>query len=242
MILTKKQIQDSIVNNTISIDPFDRDSLQPASYDLKLGSDVAITDKEHIINLKEQGTVVLRPGHTALVLTDEIIKLDNQHIARFGLISSLARAGLIASVGPQIDPGFEGKLVFTIRNISGKDVVLLYRDFFVTVEFHKLNEPTESYKGFHQKKTRLTRGDIEKVRSPFFTSYSEVLKRLDDLDSKNDKTRDNIKELRVLIGSLDKTTAKIASSIKWLQWTFAAVSIPIIGIFIAIIVTIFGKF
>jgi dCTP deaminase len=67
--------------------------------------------------------------------------------------SSFARTGLFASTGPQIDPGFNGKLFVSLFNLTAASHVLKYRETFLTIEFHTLDTlPERGYEGPYQGK------------------------------------------------------------------------------------------
>jgi len=83
-----------------------------------------------------------------------------QYVGRFGLRSKYARKGLIATTGPQIDPGYHGRLIIGMTNLSPKPVTLSFGDHLLSVEFHRLDEATtKTYCGPYQ--DRLTLGPEE---------------------------------------------------------------------------------
>lgn len=155
MILVDHQIRGAVEKGRIGITNFAPECLQPASYDLRIGPLVYSPLKENPdkpINLSANGgTFVLAPYGTAILMTFETLKLDKDVIGRFGLKSGFARRGLLASTGPQVDPGYKGKLFISLQNLVPRSQVLTYKETFLTIEFHGLDTPPENtYSGPYQ--------------------------------------------------------------------------------------------
>src|SRR5512133_3927401 len=138
MILTDEQIRASLSTGELVIEPFEERQIQPATYDLRVGRFGATTSSKRKVNIEENGFLIVEPGDFAVVEILEAVKLDPSHTARFGLRSKYARKGLIATTGTQIDPGFEGRLIIGLTNLTPKPISLPFKDDFVSVEFHKL--------------------------------------------------------------------------------------------------------
>ena len=76
----------------------------------------------------------------------------------------MSRRGIYASVGPQVDPGFKGRLSVTLFNLTPVPVALNYGAPFLSVEFHQLSQPsTKGYNGPYQGHTTFTAEEIEPV-------------------------------------------------------------------------------
>lgn len=166
MILTDEDIRAACMasDGGVSIDPFDENAVEPASYDLRVGSQAASSSTRKVTNLAEVGFVEVKPGDFVIVSTLETIELDPSHVGRFGLTSSHARRGLIATTGPQIDPGFHGRLTIGLTNLSTKPIALAHKDSFLTVEFHRLDKPVaQPYSGLYQNRIELAPDDIQSV-------------------------------------------------------------------------------
>ena len=117
MILAYQQIIEAHRKGEIMLDLFDENQVEAATYDLRVGNQAATTSGGKIIDVKEVGYVTLKAGDFAVITTLEEIRLDPRHAARFGLRSKYARKGLIATTGPQIDPGFRGRLIVGLTNL-----------------------------------------------------------------------------------------------------------------------------
>ncbi|TMC46452.1 MAG: hypothetical protein E6J20_21065 [Chloroflexi bacterium] len=155
MILVDHQIQNAIAEDRLFIGDFDIASLQPASYDLRIGRHIySPPQPETPVDLgADGGGYRLPPYGNAVLETHEDLRLPKNILGRIGLKSGFARLGLMASTGPQIDPGFEGKLFVSLFNVTAVPHVLKFKDTFLTIEFHALGEePTEAYQGPYQGK------------------------------------------------------------------------------------------
>jgi dCTP deaminase len=182
MILTDSQIVEARNKGDIGIDPFDEKQVQPATYDLRVGPQGITTSTKKIVNLETAAYVSIQPGDFALVTTYEEVMLGQQYVGRIGLRSGYARQGLIATTGPQIDPGYHGRLIIGLTNLSPKAISLPYKDHFLSVEFHRLEQPaTTTYNGPYQGKTSLGADDIKSVTEAEGMALSEMLTTLRSL-------------------------------------------------------------
>lgn len=164
MILSDGQIREAYENGDILLAPFDEKQIQPASYDLRVGKEAVTTSNEGIISIENAGYLKLKPGDFAVITVYEEIKLGPQYVARFGLRSGFARRGLIATTGPQIDPGYHGRLIVGITNLTPHDVTIAYQDKFLSVEFHKLEKAVlKPYDGPYNGRMGLTAEEIRIV-------------------------------------------------------------------------------
>ena len=117
-IMRDVEIISSVMKGEIIVDPFISEHVQAASYDLCLGEQAYVSGKERGINIREHSGLELKPGQFAVVITDERIRLPSDVSADIGISSYWTRKGLLLLHGPQIDPGFEGRLVFGLYNAS----------------------------------------------------------------------------------------------------------------------------
>lgn len=163
----------------MTIDPYEPSQVQPATYDLRVGRQGATTSTKKVINLEANGYILLAPGDFAILMTYESVELSAGYTARFGLRSKYARKGLIATTGPQIDPGFRGRLVVGITNLTPVPVSIPFKDDLLSVEFHRLETPAaRPYDGPYQGKMELGPAEIEAVTEGTGMAFSEVLTTL----------------------------------------------------------------
>ncbi len=220
MILTYDDILEARENEEIKIEPFEHDQIEAASYDLRIGPQGATTSGKKLVNLEEQGFIVLKPGDFGLLITLEELQLSPQHVARFGLRSKFARKGIIATTGPQIDPGFSGRLIVGVTNLTPKDVTFSYGDDFLTVEFHRLKRPTtHPYIGAYQNVSSLRPEDIENITESEGVAFSEMITMLGSLSSNVSQLSSDVEAFKIEI-----------STFKWVM----GMGFALLGILVAV--------
>ena len=217
MILNAQQITEAVKANEISIIPFLEDQVQAATYDLKVGDQGATTSTKKIINIKDNGYIIIQPGDFAVITVLEEIRLGNQYAGRIGLRSKYARKGLIATTGPQIDPGFHGRLIIGVTNLTPKHITLPYRDDFISIELHRLDSPTtKPYTGPYQDKVEFGPEEIEAITEAEGMALSEVMRTLQSLSTN--------------VGNL----ATQFNAMKWIIPAIVTIGIAIIAVLVAI--------
>jgi len=198
-LLTDAEIREAFKKDGLQIDPFDDESLQAASYDMKLGNKAIITrtvsleelkgkvQKEEVkeINVEKEESVTIPGGAFALVSTLERIKLPNNFAGHIGMRTYFTRKGLIVLSGLQIDPGWDGILVLGLANISPRSLTIDYKDHLCTIEIHRLNRTAEKpYQGTYmaeQREGRIPVSDKDYLRTIETMSVSDLTKALLEL-------------------------------------------------------------
>lgn len=169
MILVDEEIEKAVSTGQIGLSDFSKECLQPASYDLRVGEEGFLLSAGRVIDIQTEGPLEIQPGDFALIMTHEKLRLPTNMVGRFGLRSFYARKGLLATAGPQVDPGFEGKLVIGVVNFSSESVRMPYLTQFCTLELEKLPKHSlTSYQGPYQGQEHLTDDLIESMpKEPF---------------------------------------------------------------------------
>jgi len=137
-VLVNHQIVRAVKDGVIGIDPFDEANVQMASIDLTLDDFVITTDGARI-DISDGERFMLKGGRAVNVSTKEWVEFPQDYIGRVGAMASLARIGIIASHGFQVDPGFKGNLQFCIFNAGLKDFELHGGDPIISVEIMPLS-------------------------------------------------------------------------------------------------------
>ena len=215
MILSDKDIRDAVAteHGGICIEPFSEQLVQPASYDLRVGNQAATTSNKKVTDLVKEGFVEIKPGDFVIVITYERLTLSARHVGRFGLTSTYARKGLIATVGPQIDPGFRGRLTVGLTNLSTKPIALPYKDVFLTVELHSLEQAVDTpYAGPYQERDELSPEDIRIVMEREYMSQTEMMRTLETLVASVDSLKQSISwRLPLTLGSIVAISIAVGS-------------------------------
>lgn len=129
-------------------------NVEGASYDLTLGDEYYQRGRIKTLNQKNN-FVVMEPGDYVLASSREIAALPKDVAGRFDISVGLFCQGVILSNGPQIDPGFRGRLFCLLFNTSNERVQLKRDAHYATIEFVKLTAPTTPYAGKYQNKLDL---------------------------------------------------------------------------------------
>lgn len=160
MILVDRDIKDNVKNGVLIISDFADECVQPATYDLRVGKHIYVPtgDPNKPIDISSNGGIYKLPAYgTAVLTTHENLNIPNTMAGRIGLKSGLARKGIFASVGPQIDPGYKGKLLISVFNLTAASHIFSYLETFLTIEFHTLEEaPDIPYDGEYQNQYSIT--------------------------------------------------------------------------------------
>jgi dCTP deaminase len=135
---------------------FDPERAENASYDLRLGEEVYISGEDIPRKLSPDSPFVSIPrGQFALLITREYITMPRNYIGLISIKLGIKLQGLINVSGFHVDPGFDGKLVFSVFNAGPTDVLLKYEDPTFMIFFNKLNNKAGPYKGEHKSQKHL---------------------------------------------------------------------------------------
>lgn len=183
MIMVDSQIREAIERGTIVLEPFEETSLQPASYDMRLGKKAIVTGVEEQIDLEKRGSLTIKAGDFALLTTLESIELPTNIAGNIGVKSYYTRKGMVVLAGLQIDPGFEGVLVIGVYNASPRSLTIDYASPFCTIELHQLNvSVTKPFvPGEEQKRGEIPRADKDYLRTLEVESLTEMSQALQEL-------------------------------------------------------------
>ena len=157
MVLSDGQIRERIERDSIIIDPFIGNNVEPASVDLRLGDEfreitgashkpvVDTHDNEKALRYSAQtDEITLQPEDFVLATTLERVELPDDIAANVLGRSSLGRLGIsIHQTAGWVDPGFKGEVVLELSNHGPVPVRLHSGDRIAQIVFHELEEPVE---------------------------------------------------------------------------------------------------
>src|SRR2546422_267049 len=84
-------IREAMAAGWLKIDPFDEDSLQPATYDLGVGDIAVVSTSPKPVDLRQNPLLTIEPFAAALLQTQEILWLSPMIVGRLGPRSNLLR-------------------------------------------------------------------------------------------------------------------------------------------------------
>lgn len=156
------------------VDPFDSKRIDCSAYELTLGAEAYVTPKHGDNprdNVKDRlappqpessdgktsavsgGTVVIPPGQFALLLTEEKVALPASVMGFISLRSDPKFRGLINVSGFHVDPGFRGRLIFSVYNAGPAPIHLdrgdrLFQLWIADLSGDRLDEYTRKKEGY----------------------------------------------------------------------------------------------
>ena len=128
MILSDGAISSLLDEGALSISPLQKQQIQPASVDIRLGKIFSVVEDSSIgiITLTDEikykkicaEKYLLLPGQFVLATTMEYISLPNNLTAFVEGRSSLGRMGLFIQNAGWVDPGFSGEITLELYNAN----------------------------------------------------------------------------------------------------------------------------
>lgn len=113
------------------ISDYQSSRVEQASYTLRIGREIYITKDHRNSNsqhtkkeLKDNQAFVIPPGQFAFLLTEESVKVPANAIAFISMKAGIKYKGLVNISGFHVDPGFEGKLLFSVYNAGPSPIHL----------------------------------------------------------------------------------------------------------------------
>ena len=112
--------------------PFDRSKIDCAAYTLSVGSEVYVSPDRKVDDpsrhtkrrlLPDEGFAV-PPGQFAFLMSSETVRVPSDAIAFISIKAKLKFGGLINISGFHVDPGYKGKLLFSVLNAGPKSLHL----------------------------------------------------------------------------------------------------------------------
>ena len=114
------------------IAPYTTEQLNPASYDVLVGSNALIETADgwkelDLTDYTAKKPYWLEPRDFVLLELVEYIKLPNNLVAQFALKSSRARDGYNHSLAGYVDNGYQGRLTLEVENLRKYASLPLYQ-------------------------------------------------------------------------------------------------------------------
>jgi deoxycytidine triphosphate deaminase len=190
MILSSQEIQNRCAGPQSLphrlIDPFDLNSLRRSSYDLTVGSEYYCGDSENdrsltlrTQNLPTSATFSIPAHGVCFILCAETITLPDNITARVALRMSLIYQGLVLTAQPPFDPGYSGKVIVMLHNLSSRPVHVTQGSRIATIEFSEVTHPT-AQRSPHRSVSSLA----GQLTVPLTGSLMEIDKQVKDANSK----------------------------------------------------------
>ncbi|NQU96843.1 MAG: hypothetical protein HQ548_04275 [Chloroflexi bacterium] len=236
--------------------PFASASVQPASYDIRVGSTVMVAYPEgeggiralSLDSAEGQDSTEIPPGHAAIVRSLEQLSLPTNMKGRLSLRGYYSTK-LLAYPGGSIDPGYRGYLFLAVVNLGDGAIRLRYGDPIVTAEFVQLDRDTDAY---HEGQVHL---QLPKDRQPplpsrrtydtveLSTKIDGLATKIDDLATVLERVTPQVESTQqivhfvllaavggVLAGSILAAVTTQSDLLRWTVAAGAAVTVAILGV------------
>ncbi|WP_228241466.1 deoxycytidine triphosphate deaminase [Porphyrobacter sp. GA68] len=106
------------------ITPFDEDCVDCSAYTLHMGREVYVSPNDQtedpqsvtIRQLNDNQAFTIPPGQFGFLLTEEIVEIPDDALGFISIKAKIKWRGLINVSGFHVDPGFKGRLIFSVYN------------------------------------------------------------------------------------------------------------------------------
>lgn len=158
-MLSDRDLQEAIASRELVIEPLTVENIQPASIDLRLGSQFARYPAENPMfpgyidplmppleqmvyrEVEPEGRYALPPWGFALATTIERITMPHDLAAFVVGKSSLARCGLVTESAGLVDPGWVGSITLELGNLTDKTIMLTPDMLICQLVVQRLSSP-----------------------------------------------------------------------------------------------------
>ena len=167
------------------ISDFEPNNIKHCAYELNLGDEVFITDSTRTKRkIKSHEQIEIPPGQFALLITKEVINIPTKYIGFISIKYSYKIKGLINISGFHVDPGFNGKLKFSVYNAGSRSIILdcgkpLFLLWLSTLDVETQN----AYDGEHKNQLSINSKDVSEIQGEV-TSPANLKKEIDSLKRK----------------------------------------------------------
>jgi deoxycytidine triphosphate deaminase len=140
-LLSSAEIDDYI-RLTGMIYPYDRAALKSASYEMHIGGRFIYCEEngekiDEMIDRRRRRYVILPANSITFVQVEPQFRLPNYIAIRFNLRITHVHRGLLLGTGPLVDPGFHGRLLIPLHNLTASEYYLDTEKALIWVEFTK---------------------------------------------------------------------------------------------------------
>ena len=197
------------------VDSFDSARIDCAAYRLRIGPEVYVSPTDQAKDAQTKSKVSLDPGEAftvpagqfAFLLTEERVTVPDTALAFISVRATIKFRGLVNVSGFHVDPGYKGRLVFSVFNAGPGPVHLARGDECFLIWYADLDRATKLVKtggGFDDIPTKLINPIAGEIQS-----LAGLSKRMDAIAAEQTLVRViGLMLLAVLLGwSLREMTA-----------------------------------
>lgn len=227
-ILGRKEIAERVAKGDLRIEPFDEKKVEPASYDCQLGDVVAAGVGR--VKWGDGDEFVLESNSWASISSVELFELPRDLCASYGIRSSLARRGVIAFGGPQIDPGYTGRIFVSLYNPTLEPIVLKNRQDIMSVIFYEVTSADDrGYSGPYQGQRDFPSQDVEFMMRMRSRNLADVIDNVETLDHSVKNLAESLKSLTSDVHEIRRIVDDARPWLKVIGWILGAAGVSAVG-------------
>lgn len=163
------------------------DNVKRSSYELTLGKEAYTTSNESKTKQKLNfvgDSLCIPPGQFSILMTEEIVMIPDNAIGFISIKAGIKFKGLVNVSGFHVDPGFYGRLKFSVYNAGSNDINLSRGDSVFLLWLADLNERTEDlYNGGKYKENNISSQNLDDMEDNV-ASPSQLKKEIDQLNTR----------------------------------------------------------
>lgn len=149
---------DKYIIKTGMIFPYEKNNLKTVTYKIPLYGDIHYWEnnirKKKTLTENKKDIFILKPNAIIYIHISTIFRVPYYIAFRFNLKIDLVHKGLLLGTGPVVDPGFQGRIMIPIHNLTANEYILRSGEGLIWVEFTKLSTFTKD-KPFSEFKSLL---------------------------------------------------------------------------------------
>lgn len=227
-ILARAEIRKLVESGDLLIEPFDEDLLEPASYDCRLGD--VLASGEGKVQFEESEDFVLESNSWASISSHEMLTIPRNVCATYGIRSGLARRGVIAFGGPQIDPGYTGRIFISIYNPTLEPIVLRKNQIiFSLILFNISSEDPDGYRGEYQGQRDFPSQDVEFMMRMKSKNLADVIDNVETLDTSVKNLATNLATLTNDVHAIKKMVDDFKPWLKVIAFLLGSAAVAAVG-------------
>ncbi len=185
---------DKYINKTGMIFPYERDNLKTATYKIPLYGDIHYWEnnsrKKKTLTKDKKDIFILKPNAIIYIHISTVFRVPYYIAFRFNLKIDLVHKGLLLGTGPVVDPGFQGRIMIPIHNLTANEYILRSGDGLIWVEFTKLS-PFKEDKPFSEFKSLLNH-----TADDYFESANKLRSIQSAIPNAMDKAKEDAKQAK----------------------------------------------
>jgi dCTP deaminase len=195
------------------ISPFNQARIKSGAYELSVGHEVYVTDsptgKKQVLDSKDS-QIEIKPGQLALLITEEVLEIPTDLIAFISIKAGIKFKGLVNVSGFHVDPGFNGKLIFSVYNAGPATIMLDQGQPCFLIWFANITTTT-GYTGNHANLNGIPSGYIEALKGNL-VNPNALVARIEEIKiDLKDQVKDTERET-------NKSIEKLKNTVEWFKW------------------------